>query len=40
MLLLDVRAMILQDFGDENRPPYAIASHRWTSAEVTFKEFF
>ncbi|PYH91218.1 HET-domain-containing protein [Aspergillus ellipticus CBS 707.79] len=28
----------IQEFEDENRPPYAILSHRWDEEEVTFQD--
>ncbi|KAK5711196.1 hypothetical protein LTR17_018544 [Elasticomyces elasticus] len=38
MRLLDISTLQFRDFGDDERPPYAIASHRWGSEEATYKD--
>lgn len=39
MRLLHARNLNFQEFFDEERPPYAILSHRWTKEEVTYKQY-
>lgn len=39
MRLLNISSLEFQYFGDNDRPPYAIASHRWGADETTFKDF-
>lgn len=39
MRLIHCRTLQLYEFTGSNIPPYAILSHRWGQAEVTFQEF-
>ncbi|KAK4494009.1 hypothetical protein PRZ48_015195 [Zasmidium cellare] len=39
MRLLNTSTLEFQWFADNDRPPYAIASHRWGADESTFKDF-
>lgn len=39
MRLLNTSSLKFQEFFDEQRPDYAILSHRWTSDETTYKDF-
>lgn len=38
MRLLNISTLELKEFGESNLPPYAIASHRWTTDETTYKD--
>ncbi|KAF2208701.1 hypothetical protein CERZMDRAFT_10721, partial [Cercospora zeae-maydis SCOH1-5] len=38
MRLLNISTLQFQTFGDHDRPPYAIASHRWEGKEITYRE--
>ncbi|KAK4948490.1 hypothetical protein LTR10_013024 [Elasticomyces elasticus] len=38
MRLLNIWTLQFRDFGDDELPPYAIASHRWESSESTYKD--
>jgi len=38
MRLLNVNTLEFGEFGEDERPRYAIASHRWEKEEATFKE--
>ncbi|GIZ47508.1 hypothetical protein CKM354_001059700 [Cercospora kikuchii] len=38
MRLLNISTLEFQTFGDNDRPPYAIASHRWEGKETTYYE--
>ncbi|KAF2167690.1 hypothetical protein M409DRAFT_65820 [Zasmidium cellare ATCC 36951] len=39
MRLLNTSTLEFRSFADNDRPPYAIASHRWRADESTFKDF-
>lgn len=39
MRLLHARDLTFQEFFDEERPAYAILSHRWAKEEVTYKQY-
>lgn len=39
MRLLNVKTLVLEDFGEDRTPPYAITSHRWIRPEITHKDF-
>ncbi|CAK1366098.1 unnamed protein product [Cercospora beticola] len=38
MRLLNISTREFQTFGDDDRPPYAIASHRWEDKETTYHD--
>ncbi|KAM3417474.1 hypothetical protein BST61_g5718 [Cercospora zeina] len=38
MRLLNISTLQFQTFSDHDRPPYAIASHRWEGKETTYRE--
>ena len=38
MRLLNIYDFTFREFNDADLPPYAIASHRWTKDEITFKD--
>ncbi|PPJ51085.1 hypothetical protein CBER1_07909 [Cercospora berteroae] len=38
MRLLNITTLEFQTFGDGDRPPYAIASHRWEGKETTYND--
>jgi hypothetical protein len=38
MRLINTKTMQLHEFFGPNIPPYAILSHRWEGAEVTFQD--
>jgi hypothetical protein len=39
MRLLNVHSLEFRNFHGSDRPPYAIASHRWIGEEITFQQF-
>ncbi|KAI5366689.1 putative SH3 domain, heterokaryon incompatibility, SH3-like domain superfamily [Septoria linicola] len=39
MRLINIHTVQFQEFADDERPPYAIASHRWGEEETSYKSF-
>ena len=39
MRLLNGRTLEMTEFGDADRPRYAILSHRWANEELSLQEF-
>ena len=39
MRLLNIWSLEMDEFFDEDIPPYLILSHRWQGREITYKDF-